>query len=95
MKLTSVQNSTNIDLSTLAIMAAEELERLRLGMPTEFNSVKNLAKLINNSFSLKPKGSDSLHRLDHVSVFSRAISKGGNSKTISELVKEAEKWCLN
>ena len=95
MKQNSVQDTTNTDLSMLAIKAADELERVRLGMQTEFNSVGRLAEILKNSLSQNPIGSDHPLRLDYVSVFSRAISNSisqdVSSKTILELVKEAEK----
>lgn len=83
------------DISLLAINAAEELERFRRKMETDFNSAKELAKLLTNSFSKKVEESGGAYRLDHASVFSRAISNSvepeGANKSLAELMDEAGK----
>ena len=81
------------DLSLLAIEAAEELERFRQNLQTEFYSVNMLAKLLKESFSQKVNETSVGFRLDHASVFSNAIENSFDpnikKKTISEVASEA------
>lgn len=80
------------DLSLLAIDAAEELERMRKGIKTDFKSTTVLASILQESFS-NVSDSNANYRLDRASVFLSAISTTSGStitkKTISEIAKEA------
>lgn len=89
------RGSDKQDLSMLAIEAAEELERWRRKLPTDFRSVNILSSLLQKSFSQKVDEPGFNPRLDHASVFSNAITNSFGStvtkKTISEVATEAVK----
>jgi hypothetical protein len=86
-------NQSQHDLSLLAIEAAEELERFRKKLTTDFKAVNALSLILRESFSKHVDQSDLDFRLDHASVFSKAISNSFGStikkRSISELANEA------
>lgn len=88
-------NYERVDLSLLALEAAEELERYRHRLPTNFKSVNALSMLLEESFGRKVDDSPLNFRLDHASVFTSAIQNSlGSSvkkKSISEIANEAVK----
>lgn len=78
------------DLAILSIQAAEELERKRLGLAAEMNSVDLLYRLLTTSFKEQEEGT---YPLDYAMVFSSALTNIGEldiaSKPIPELAKDA------
>ena len=88
------EKTQRLDISLLAIEAAEELARSQKNIPTDFKSVKILASILQESFSdnLKESGA---YRLDHASVVSDAMSNSLDAafgqKTIAEIANEAIK----
>ena len=86
---------TRVDLSSLAIEAAEELEKSKKNIKTEFKSVIALSKILKESFSEEIGESQFDYRLDHTFVFSKALNISGmaspHKKTISEIAQEARK----
>ena len=93
MNLDTKKVLSKLDLSLLAIEAAEELERFRKGMTTDFSSVNELSSVLQGSIT-RISSSEYQARLDSVAVFSSAIKnsygfKENKQKTISEISKEA------
>ena len=95
MTIRFIDNPIQPDLSLLAIDAAEELERIRKKIPTVGESILELSKILNESFSEKVEEEGRLYRLDYASVISRAFSNSTVStlknKTIADLAVEAGK----
>ena len=86
MILTDEKKLERIDISLLAIEAAEELTRLNKGLNTDFKSMKTLAEIINSSFSENTGGH--YYRLDHASLVSSAILNSNQSTTSTKTLKE-------
>jgi hypothetical protein len=93
MKIQDENNLLNLDLSLLAIEAAEELERLRKKLPTTLRNVKALSSLLQKSFAKNAEGAPIDFRFDQVEVFSTAITNsigvGAPKKRISDIANEA------
>jgi hypothetical protein len=84
-------NLDNIDISLLAIHAADELARKKEGLRTSLKSVRLLATLLQTSFSEKVQD----YRFDHLSVVDDALSNSlgipQSGKTLSEIAADAYK----
>jgi hypothetical protein len=90
----STFNSQNIDLSLLAIQAANELERIKRNMKSDLQSVRLLSEFLNDFFSNKDTDRDKVnelnYRLDHALVLSNAYSHPTpTKKSIDDIISEA------
>lgn len=95
MTISLTNTREKIDISLLAIEAAEELERLKRNLDTDLESVKMLSDLLKHSFLIPNEDANLDYRLDHAAVFSNAYSNSSlnypRKKSISEIIKEARR----
>lgn len=87
-----------LDLSFLAINSAEELERFRKGLPTEFNAVSQLAAYLEGSLHDVTNHSLDNLMLDSATVLSVAMSTAyGDIKknSFGDIASEAGKIANN